>query len=125
MIILYNVLLFPLSALFEKSIHCGGCFFLLLKRSINNEKPNGHFYFISKMDKKIFGITCCRMGVFFTSNTLDCLGSKKEKTVILTKRYFKKFQYNLLFACILAASIIGSIQTGLIIFKCKGKKNHG
>jgi glycerol-3-phosphate acyltransferase PlsY len=45
--------------------------------------------------------------------------------MILTKNYFKKFQYMLVLVCVLAAAFIGSIQTALIIFKCKGKKNHG
>jgi len=47
--------------------------------------------------------------------------------LILTKRYFKKFQYGLLGACIFAAAFIGSIQTGFIIravwkAKAKGRK---
>ena len=47
--------------------------------------------------------------------------------MFLTKRYFKKFQYGLLGACIFAAAFIGSIQTGFIIravgkAKAKGRK---
>jgi hypothetical protein len=42
--------------------------------------------------------------------------------MILTKKYFKKFQYNLLAVCIVAASAIGSIQTAVIISKCKNNK---
>jgi len=41
--------------------------------------------------------------------------------MFLTKNYFKKFQYNLVLICILSASVIGSIQTALIIFKCRKK----
>jgi hypothetical protein len=51
----------------------------------------------------------------------------KDDLMFLTKRYFKKFQYGLLGACIFAAAFIGSIQTGFIIravgkAKVKGRK---
>jgi len=41
--------------------------------------------------------------------------------MILTKHYFKKFQFYLLLVCIVAAAVIGSVQTGLIIKKSKNK----
>lgn len=40
--------------------------------------------------------------------------------MLLTKQYFKKFQYGVVAFCVLAAAIVGSIQTALIIYK--GKK---
>ena len=96
-----------------------------------DENTNGYVYHESKMDKKIFHFTYFRMGNSNYSNSLDCLGNpprnKKAssdigaKIMILTKNYFKKFQYGLLVACIFAAAFIGSIQTAFII--SQGKKN--
>jgi hypothetical protein len=43
---------------------------------------------------------------------------------MLTKHYFKKFQFWLLIACIISAALIGSLQTAFIIFKF-GKKVNG
>jgi hypothetical protein len=37
--------------------------------------------------------------------------------MLLTKEYFKKRQNLILLACVLAATIVGSIQTACIVYK--------
>lgn len=39
--------------------------------------------------------------------------------MILTKNYFKKFQFFIVGGCVLAAIIVGSIQSAFIITKVK------
>jgi len=45
--------------------------------------------------------------------------------LILTKKYFKKFQYGVVGFCVFAAALVGSIQTGFIIREVGKAKEKG
>jgi hypothetical protein len=74
------------------------------------------------MGESIFLVAYVRMDDRNAPNDMDRVGDPKGgEKMILTKRYFKKFQYWVVGFCILMAALVGSIQTALIILKC-GKK---
>ena len=49
----------------------------------------------------------------------------RSMTVILTKRYFKNFQYGVVGFCVFAAALVGSIQTAFIIREVGKAKKTG